>query len=190
MTNRICAAAVFALLALTAPAHAATIQWNLGNVTDGAGTVIGFFDYNTNTNTVTNWDIIDIESSPPPLDAFFTPQLSVGPCLFPFCGGGSIDFTTDLLVQVGGEPYFGDRQLSLDPLDPLDGSVTQVPLGSGSSLSGGPAEFYVPILSGAYLVDAEEVSAVPLPPALPMFGSAVIALAGFAAIRSRRTRRG
>ena len=67
---RILSAAVFALLAFTAPAHAATIKWTLDNVKGdfldaadqergvGAENLTGYFDYNTSTDSIVAANII------------------------------------------------------------------------------------------------------------------------------------
>ena len=61
-------AAALALLTVTAPAHAATIQWDLSGVTNtpfsnSIATVTGFFDYNTTTQTFPTYGF-SVTSSP------------------------------------------------------------------------------------------------------------------------------
>jgi len=181
MTKKFCiAVAIFALLAVTAPVHATTIQWDLVNVTDTEGdglSFTGFFDFNGNgfssnySLTVSGWQPTPVTATPSNSALnLASSQSSSGFALVP--NGGGIVCCGDTGVSVNG---------------PLDGSVPALSIISGESYFYTAPGVWVP-LEGS--IQEASVSATPLPPALPLFGSALLALAGFAAYRSRRDARG
>ena len=172
-------AVAFGLLSATAPANATLIQWKLVDVAEISNpdvTFTGFFDYNTARGPLPDYSI----------------TMSVG---------GLPSFTWSLAnsrANAGrnGDPLFvraianPQEELELDGNHPLDGSVSTIPLLSGfgglalsyfeaSSLSPESGDL---TLSGSLT----DVSAVPLPAALPLFGSAVLALGAFACWRRRK----
>jgi hypothetical protein len=188
------AAAMFALLTLTAPVRAATITWYLNAAPEFQGlgqfpefngeTITGFLDWNTVTNTPTAWNFV-----------------GKGPTPF-----GGITFTCDPTcgAAIATNPHqqglnLGNVALGIGTISALDGPAHLLLLNSNSSLRlshrsnvfGMPDD--VPIeaeIFGTLSDTPPAVPAVPLPPALPLFGSAVLGLAGFAAYRSRRAARG
>jgi hypothetical protein len=178
-------ATIFVLLLVTLPARAATVQWNLDNVVNGYfgggyETITGFFDYNTASNSITYWNLQAIggtvstftgvsgsiggpafvENLGPPSDPSFSGSFgnysNPDPLALTF-GTGNLDGTSNLLF-VGGLYYSPSVFVGGPDSAPPSGFITV----NGSLDYGG------------------EVSPVPLPAALPLFGSGVIALTGLA----------
>jgi hypothetical protein len=195
--KRTFAAAIIALLTVTTPARAAIIQWNLLNVssTDFPSiTFTGFFDYDTVANaapgpipTLPSWKVA-VGASPD----FSITMFNGGSPEFTWSPSNSFGLFSD---TPGATPIFQTGTGS--PLDPLtlinlvpgiisfNGAVSPIALlgpwcspgcdGSGFYLDGG---LFSAGLQGS--ITTAEVSAVPLPPALPLFGWGVLALAGLA----------
>jgi len=179
------AAAVLALLAAADPAHAATIEWDLVNVNNTSGIgLTGFFDYDTVANSgsaewspIANYSITETGVEPTP----FTFSSSTGSQLFAGLGGSEIS-----LFQNGpSEPTFLPGDFGLAAAGLLSSLGTDTIMG-GIVLP--PSNSSEPDIFGS--IEGRDVSAAPLPPALPMFGSALLALAGFAAWSRRRAVRG
>jgi hypothetical protein len=164
MTEKLCTIAVFALLNLTAPAQAATIQWDLTNVvvaSDPAITLTGYFDYDTVTNSIPN------TQSPNYSITVYQNSVPQGNCL-PI-GGCAVEFeTTSTVLGGSGGPPIGN--FLLVGTAPFDGTVPVVPLAS-SSLFWFIAPYGMPVTGSL-----TEVSSVPLPAALPLFCCAVLGL--------------
>jgi hypothetical protein len=187
MSKKIAHAAAAAFLTVTAPAHAALIQWNLDNVTEQGNpsvTLTGFFDCDTVANVAAG------------LPTGFSPNFSItelggGPSLTwsSLNSNSPFDFSSlgPRFTFVGDGLTDGLGELIIDPNNSFDGSVPTLPLVAGSFLlaqdcSGGQCtnRDFLP-LAGS--LTATDISAVPLPAALPLFGSGVMMLAGFAARR-------
>jgi hypothetical protein len=169
------AAALFALLAVTAPAHAAYI---------------------------TQIDTLDLLY---PNNTTLTGELFVSPC----CGGQgtfhNISLSLDgqsAIFATGFEDYLytifpsGEGNLSfITPPSYIPGTEILYLSPSNIFLNGTPPISGTVTISTetycSYLgYDCTTLSATPVPPALPLFASALLALAGFAAYRARRTQRG
>jgi hypothetical protein len=179
MTHGFYRTLVFALLAgvgFTSPAHATIIQWDLENVAAIANpseTVTGYFDVDSISQNVTFVD-------------------------FSLSGFNAGNFSFQLPSSSGGARLItSGRTLDASTLD--NGTYLGIDLDSGINLSQ-PSVSPVSLLSGngidtAVLVGGEfeylqgslttNVSAVSLPPALPMFATALIGFAGFAWRRRR-----
>lgn len=203
---RTIAAAVFALLTVALPADAATLTlWNVDLKTNtnpslcGAPyfcspqeTVTGYFQFegNRSSGEIATWDI----------------QAS-GPISFDFSLGSSHASTSDngtgngyASFTVGTPPTQPYWNLILDTgtsSNAVFSGTNNIPIGAFHPtyllVSGWPTIFdpnltVIP-LSGS-LDYGGSISETPLPPALPMFGAALLALSGFPAYRSRRTFRG
>ena len=182
MFTRIFAAALFALLSITTPASAATITWGVnasalsglpGIPPSPTWTVTGSFVFNSALQTITDFNIsaTGFPNTTPftlnPLNA----QVSMGDNIAP--SDTFIDFNqhngnnVDLVVP-GLIPQF----------------ATPNPIGIPLILG----EFSVGFDNGSgFFLQGGLVSPVPLPDALPLFGSALIGFMGFAVWRSRRT---
>jgi hypothetical protein len=185
--NRTFAAAIFALLVLSAPARAATIQWNLSNITpvEAVGvTVTGFFDFDTTAPCCLPSEM--------PSYAFrltdngstiynFIPSNSV----FEDIGGGGSSL--EFVLENTGATITNIDTLYFTLDAGLDGT-----LGPALNLTG--TNFATLFSSSKFglqyfqlqgqLVEAP-ISAVPLPAALPLFGAALAALGGAAWISAR-----
>jgi hypothetical protein len=99
---------------------ASVVTWNLSNVTfSDAATASGSFDFNSDTNTVSNWNIAVTSGV---LSAFtYTPDTSSAGSYFQVAG-----YQDELLFMMNGTT----RQLRLTPLYALTnagGSVTDQP---------------------------------------------------------------
>jgi hypothetical protein len=167
MTNNFCAvaAAVFALLNLTAPAQATTIQWDLTNVvvaSDPTITLTGYFDYDTVANSAPNTE------SPNYNITVYESSLPLGNCLP--TGGCAMNFETTNSVVGGSGEGTPTGNFLLVGADPFDGTVSVITLASSS-------EFWFVAPDGMpFTGSLTEVSSVPLPAALPLFGCAVLGL--------------
>jgi hypothetical protein len=199
--SRTFAAITLTLLALISPAHAATIQWDLSGVTGEilpAVTVTGFFDYDTIAKSVTNYSftVNGPALGQGGLGSFtFTPSNSYiqgnGGNTSSIGGGIYNDGTTvanleNLLLGTVPGSFDGTSGSPLPVNDGGVGRVTEIAVLVGNELLA-PGSFVSTPLEGEFI--EASVSAVPLPPTLPMFGAALFALAGFAAW-SRRSARG
>lgn len=180
-------AAALALLTVTAPAHAATIQWDLSGVTNtpfsnSIATVTGFFDYNTTTQTFPTYGF-SVTSSPLVTgglgDFTLTPSTSYvsnisGPNNLQIQNNGYSDANAEIL-DLGNVAFDGTAGAVLLLSDAgvvhLINIDTIFPEGGDAALQG----------------ELVESAVTPLPPALPMFAAALFALTGFASWRSRRT---
>jgi hypothetical protein len=175
--TRLCTAfaAVFALLTAAAPARAATLEifnLNFGNGYTASGSLA----------------FLGVPFPPSFAPAFFLPVCDPPRCLPP---------PTTLNVYFNGSPLapydgrFGDHRgvgnFTGEPLQYFS------PFSSGidnftTSLDHLPTNFADFFLNDSPAVSGD-VSVVPLPATLALFGSAVLGLAGFAASRSRRAAR-
>ena len=155
-------------------------------------TFTGFFHYDTLANagggSSSDFSITMLTGGSP--DFTWSPSNSFGG--FPGSGGGTPVFETGTNAPL---PFTGVNLAANFP-NAFDGSVSTIALegafGDGCNGSffyaGGACSFGTVGLQGS--LTTADVSAVPLPAALPLFGSAVLGLAGFGARKSRRTRRG
>jgi hypothetical protein len=153
--TRTIAAAIFALLALTAPVCAATIQWNLDDVSatqDPEENVSGFFDYNTTTNTFSN----------------FTSFASSAPNVYPF------ELSPQNFSSVSGS----NSQFTASNSFPVDSVTLSVATGGLRGTSGSILPLIISQSSfccgiGGYTYTLQgsisDVSAVPVPAAFPLF---------------------
>jgi hypothetical protein len=169
---RTMAAAVFALLTVTAPAHAAFVTLEDLNSNFGNGyQAIGEFGVLPN---------IGGSEGPFPTLYFDSSPLAVTPVFSEYEGHvfygppGSAPFGTYDFAYTGFvAPYFAPSTFAdfrLNGVPAVSGTVSCI------SEEGQPCSF-------------PASAATPLPPALPMFGAALLALGGFA-WRSRRQQRG
>jgi hypothetical protein len=172
MISRIFAAVLFALLTVTAPAHSATLRWDV-DAHDASGrpnrTVTGFFDYNSVLGQITNFNIAVAQFPTFTLNPT-NAQVSIGNALILGPQTTNIEFrnfalSETVFLQTAFLADFGQSNPRGYELDFF--SDASSPDG-GFNLQGGLE------------------LATPLPAALPLFGSGMIALAGFAAYRSRR----
>jgi hypothetical protein len=173
--KRTFAVAILASLAVTTTARAATVQWNLDNVVNGYfgggyETITGFFDYNTVSNSITYWNLQAV--------------------------GGTVSTFTGVSGSIGGPAFVENLGPPLDPS--FSGSFgdysnpTPLALTFGTGNLGGTSNilfvgglYYAPfpasfIAVGGSLDYGGEVSPVQLPATLPLFGTALLALAGLA----------
>jgi hypothetical protein len=168
--RRTFAAAIFALLAITVPpAYAYTF---------------GIEDFNLNLTYPGSLNLtgnLNIQLSAPSVPAYLPQQSSMlsvnGTLLSPLITGGPgyIYYPYDAIT------YFTLSLADLNYGDPLLLSPSDIQLNGLTALSG-------TVVCTANCAGA--VSPTPLPAALPLLGSALLALAGFAAYRSRRAARG
>jgi len=96
---------------------------------------------------------------------------------------------------VGGETYDYNTSISVEPNTPYAISIAAITSFSGSGSGSATSDPFLQIdpalvTAGEFLefsagVDNVPISATPLPPALPMFGAALLALGGFAWRRRR-----
>ena len=176
-TRKFIAAAVLALLALTAPAHAAYVSNLDANVDLNFGPaqeLTGNINLTLNTPYVAAhlgpWQFSgDLSLNSTPLtDTFIEPAFRVG-----------VPGTMAILSGGGGLVDFLVNTAYLSP------NPTYLDFGLGPVYD---ASFHYTATGGTVTVLSETL-ATPLPNALPLFGSALFALAGFAAW-SRRVARG
>jgi hypothetical protein len=190
MTSKIFAAALFALLTVTAPAKAALITWDVNAVSisgipgtppANTWTVTGSFVFNSALQTITDFNIsaTGFPDTTPftlnPSDA----QASIGtnfPLSPPETG---IGFT-----QNGAPPqnYVGLSVNGLILPQLAEPNPTGIPLIIYSSVGFNTGSD----TDSSFFLGGSLVSATPLPDALPMFGAALLAFMGFGAWRSRR----
>ena len=125
----------------------------------------------------------------------------VGRCIY---SGASFPFTGPTGLTINGYPFLGGQGAPngytingvsaslyaiLADVPNLTPNEFFLDSSYGSVVGGSPDG--IPGVSGTVsCVSGCGVSAVPIPAASPLFGSALLALAGLAAYRSRRTRRG
>jgi hypothetical protein len=194
--NRTFAAAIFALLIIAAPARAADILWYQIDTIN--------LRYSNNLTLTGNLDIIDGAPSVPNYLAhwgstygvpFANSTLSLnGSPLVPITGGPGFLYTATGVIPFAditypvppccgapGAPTYGTFPLLLSPYDI---ALNRTPSFSGS------------VNTESCSSDGTNTTctnlgtlATPLPPALPMFGAALLALGGLA-WRSRRQQRG
>ncbi len=173
MTKKFAVAAAVALLTLTGPAHAATIQWNLDNMAEVGNPGVkftGFFDYDTVTQNSPFWNISMSGSDgsfnfvpPNSFAAFangaFGPQFGFGTNGINGNPVQGVPGVLQVIVILAG--------LGL----PFDGSVSTIPLYSPASflaeIHGGNVGHTTGESAGQLSGSLTEVSAVPLPAALP-----------------------
>jgi hypothetical protein len=163
--------AMLALLALTAPAHAAfvsSLDADL-NLNFGSDTLIGSIGLEWQPGSkggkVNDYVLTDSNLS---LNGVPLLQTSAPPIAFPNYGTTVEVFTKSLAPF--GLVVFGVNTNVLPPN----------PTFSNFWLQGAPAT------SGTVTVLSETLATVPLPAALPMFASGLLALAGFAFFRMKR----
>jgi hypothetical protein len=180
MTKRFCAAAVFVFLTVTAPARASTTAIDAVNVTFANGYTLtgemGFF-----------YDVFIPGYSfpvPGPTGLYLNGQGYFASCGAPdgsdLCGL----FWNPPPVPPSGSPLFAVIGINLAD---VPNNLTFADFALLSSKLGPP--LYAGVSGTVSCVSRCDINAVPLPAALPLFGSALLGLAGFAAYRSRRTRR-
>jgi hypothetical protein len=178
MTKKLAIAVAFALLTLTAPAHAATIDANdIINLNFGNGLIasgsIAFNQIHLNSPYLSFYPnpSVNLYLNGTPLPRFQNPFPPLGD---PYYFVDPLDF---------GPPNSpGDFFAELAwPAGSLPTSVLDFTLNGRPAVSGDVTVTFTDELSPP--------SPVPLPAALPLFGSAVLGLAGFAASRSRRATR-
>lgn len=165
------------------PAQAAFVTWDV-SANSAAGyshsTVSGAFTYNTETHTFPDFSIT--VSSFPGSDFALNPSNAVESYSppAPFSSlGAAFGFT-----QPQGLTDGVDILLGAGDLNQTYGSLPITFFSQIVAANGTP--FFIPNIGG----EITEVSATPLPPALPLFGSALLALACFAAWSRRRPARG
>jgi hypothetical protein len=168
--NMLCGvAALAALLSHSAPAQASLIEYTLDNVTsvgNPAGTVTGFFDFDTSLNSVTSFSITSQFGVGSPFNVMLNPSNSTATFAY-HAGFPEIFMAGSLYLDISGTP-----QPTIGP----------EPLQSGAISASYP--FGVLQLQGS--VTGTPLSTVPLPAALPLFSSAVVGLMGFARHRKFR----
>ena len=193
---RTIAAAVFALLTVTAPAHAATVTWDVdaaalsglpGIPPSPTWTVTGSFAFNPTLQTISDFNIS--AAGFPTITPFTLNPLNAQVTI----SNNLIFQTTNINFQntaLGQDVFF---QTSLTDFgDTNQGVVCFQPGFQPCPRGVGLDQFSsVGFDNGSrfFLQGALEV-ATPLPDTLPMFGAALLALGGFAAWRSRRAVRG
>jgi hypothetical protein len=195
-------AAVLALLAITAPAHAATIQWDLRGVTgfeeNPAQTVTGFFDYNTTTQTFPYY-YFSVSDNPLIQGGVGTFALTPSNSYIQSGGPNSIQIYNDCysddnaeilsLSPSGATASYDGTSGPLLLVSPSESEVAHlINIGDLLNIGGGR---YVSLQEGGDTVlqgELVETAVTPLPPALPMFGAALLALVGFAAWQRRAAR--
>jgi len=183
--TRTIAAAVFALLAFTATTHAATIQWDLSGVIGEPGvTVTGFFDYNTTTNSFPNYSF-SVTGLCCASAAFFNPFTLTSSNSYIL---GASNDGANFYINGATSTNFEVITLGTES-GSFDGTSGSVLVLSQSSVVARNAIGEGQALLQGQLVEAP-VSPAPLPPALPLFATGILVLAGVAAVRkSRRSAR-
>jgi hypothetical protein len=167
------AATVFALLAVSAPAHAATIQWNLANVVEVGNpsvTFTGFFVFDTVANApntghesnATNWNITMLTNGSP--TETWQPGLNQSTEFF------SSEF-------LGSDPPNSPQNYFISNSLNNRGDVA-----AAFALNGSSSFRHAVTTNGA------RDRRYRLPPALPMFGAALLALGAFGWRKSRRAK--
>jgi hypothetical protein len=201
MTKKFCTfAAVFALLTVTAPVRAATLELSFdGTVTSGS--TVGALVSGTaswNDPEITLPKVLEGEGNTfgGPIETSFS--------LNGFTTGfGETGYDT-LTYYYGPNPPLNIGSLTLQTALGVDLSLTtpNIHLGgltsfsatgaalNGSGIAPGALGFPGGVAFKLTSIEVFSPSPVPLPAALPMFGSALLALAGFGAYRSRRAVRG
>jgi hypothetical protein len=197
MSRKFCIVAVFAMLTAAAPARAATITWYLNAAPEfpdnglQGETVTGFFDWDTVTNTPTDWSITGKGpfifsyscGVPCPFTAINTvPNPSGSGLALPVPLG--FDQQGHVLGGQGVYLYFENHQVTA-----LDDPTNIFFLSSFSTLpaSSNPV-FNKAEIFGTVSAPPAVPSPVPLPASLPLFGSGVLALAGLAWRRGKVSR--
>jgi hypothetical protein len=164
-------------LAVTPISFASTVTWNLSNVTfSDSATASGSFDWNVDTNTLSNWNIAVTSGA---LAAFtYTPGDSTAGSYFQVSG-----YQNELLFMVNGST----RQLRMTPVNALTNAGGTDPInlntwgnGSGSveCFNCGP---YREIVSGS-LVSA---AAAPEPASMALLGFGFFSVSLFATKRRK-----
>jgi hypothetical protein len=157
-------------------AEAAPVTWDLDNVAfaDG-GTATGSFVFDASTDTYTAWSITTTATTDAAADGGY--PLNGATYTYNTVTGASSDYYLN--------PYGLDVRtansadnLALNFASMLTGAGGTIALRSGSESENFGFESRS-IASGS-------VSAVPLPAGLPMFGSALLALAGLGSVAARR----
>jgi hypothetical protein len=204
--TRTIAAALFALLAFTAPAHATTI--NFDDITDSVpfpdATAIpnGYQGLNWNNFYVDNTQLPSVVPSGYKNGVVLSPNVALNgfgtPASFsavtPFSFTGR-DFTAawydnlsvTLTGSLGGVQKYNDT-LALNTSSPLFVGLnwTDIDTVTLSSTGGTDHGFSDPSIHGTQVVlDNLQVSAAPLPAALPIFGAGLLALGAFGWRKSR-----
>jgi hypothetical protein len=187
--SRTIAAAVIALLTVTAPADAATIQWDFSGITPFESvapiTITGIFDFDAASPCCLSSEIPDYNLT----------LVYNGSTIYNFTPSNSF-FETEpptFVLENNGATITNLQSILFNPsnaaeLDGTLGSTINLSRTNLAALFTSAKYGFVDLQLQGQLVEAP-VSAVPLPPALPMFGAALLALGGFA-WRSRRQQRG
>jgi hypothetical protein len=172
--TRTFAAAIFALLAVTAPLHAATIQWDLSGVTAPGVTVTGFFDYDTvPCCSAANFPDYNLTLTGAGTTFTFTPFNSY----LEETGSASLN------VMNNGVTITNIEDLGLSSLGDFGSTTPTLSLSNSIFFIKDPRVQAEGTLNGE-LIKAP-VSPVPLPAAFPLFGSALAGLGGFGWLKRR-----
>ena len=177
---RLCIQVLLVSLTAGALAFGSTITWTFQNTTfsDG-GTIVGSFQYDADTNTVSNWNVDDTAGSSLGFttDLDFTPANSTAYIVSP----GEIDFVTDSTYS---NPSSGKNDTIYQvlgfetPLTDAGGTVTLQP-GSTSSASGTQEYFgaypYRQVTSGS-IVGTSSTTTTPEPASLLLIGMGALGL--------------
>ena len=162
-------------LTLTTPSNAATVQYNLVNVStsNDDATFLGSFDFNTSTDAVTNVNITGTGNIISPPDLFDSVSGTPTATQIDFCGGQpqciELDVTTALT----------DPTIINGALDTL---ISPSNYNSLQCLFDGSPNGVCESLTGAVQ------AATPLPAALPLFATALGAMGLFGWRRKRKAK--
>ena len=159
-------AILFAAQGVTS-AHAAT--WNLVDVTfDDGGTATGSFDYDAATNTYSNIDIMTTAGSVLPGTSY----------TFDFSAFGTVSPNPIFLTDNGQQR----PTLFFDLASQLTDSGGTILLLSGAEIFAASAS----LPDNRRDITGGSISAVPLPPAVFLFGTALFGMAGFNRLKRRK----
>lgn len=156
---------------------AATVTWYLqGIVFDDGGTATGSFDFDADTDVITNWNITATDATSPALPTPFTYFDSGTQLALVQDSSGDIDDQSFLFNA--GLSFGGTRQFRIDPITLLTNTGGTVAL----DLNNPSFNLECNNCGSPRLIVAGEVTTsptvVPLPPALFLMGSA-LGLFGF-----------
>jgi len=178
------AAALFALLAVIVPARATTIQWDFSDIAPYQSvapiTVTGFFNFNTGPcclpSEYPNYDLTLTDNGNTiyqfiPSNSFFE-TIDTGGFVLENNGASITNLDSILLTNVAGFDGTIGPTLNLSHTN-LDALFTSSKFG------------FVNLQLQGQLVEAP-VSTVPLPAALPLFGTALAGLGGVGWTKKRR----
>jgi hypothetical protein len=190
MSNRFCAvfAAMFALLAVTTPARAATINFDVtasGFLSD-PGFVAGLAPVDPLLLNAT------VTFNPTVANSWTTQGITLNAVNVGYNGQVGFAYDPTFYGSNDGVLFITNTDNTIDPVVSPDSFIVSIALAqdnpTAASLAaaeyyplGNQPQFYA--TSGS--VDASNVSATPLPAALPLFSSGLLILAAFAAAKSR-----